>query len=134
MAKKTYQSKASREQRLAQNKGVKHGTVRTGAGGRSLRRYDSKTGRWNVVRTNTGQASRSNKTPVRKPPNISPPSSNGSGRTSSAHDSFIADQGARGRSPLGRARTQAVTNSPVLGQKSRLQKTKSGQMRWVKVI
>lgn len=35
--------------RQTQNRGVKHGTVRTGAGGRTQRKYNAKTGRWNVI-------------------------------------------------------------------------------------
>ena len=115
MGKKTYQSKASRAQRLAQNKGVKHGTVRTGAGGRSLRRYDSSTGRWNVVRTKTGQGARSSKTPVTKPQNISPASSNGSARISSVNIEGPKRSMARGSS------VAAFANNPFgyLSAKSR---------------
>lgn len=59
----------------------------------------------------------------------------GSAKTSSVHDSFIAEPGVRSRSPLGRGRPKQVTsNRPVIGQMSRLQKTKSGQLRWVKVV
>lgn len=61
--------------------------------------------------------------------------SSGSAKTSSVHDSFIAEPGVRSRSPLGRGRPkQATTNRPVMGQRSRLQKNKSGQLRWVKVV
>jgi len=35
--------------RQTQNRGVKSGTVRTGKGGKTLRKYNAKTGRWNVV-------------------------------------------------------------------------------------
>ena len=52
---KNVQSKSSAEMRKAQNKGVKDGTVRTGRGGRALRRYNAKTGRWNIV-ANTGRS------------------------------------------------------------------------------
>ena len=50
-----YQSKSSRQARLAQNKGVKHGTRRVGAGGRVVRSWNAKTARWDRV----GPASRS---------------------------------------------------------------------------
>ena len=35
--------------RQVQNLGVKGGTMRTGKGGKTIRKYNSKTGRWNVV-------------------------------------------------------------------------------------
>ena len=35
--------------RQTQNRGVKGGTVRVGKGGKTIRRYNAKTGRWNVV-------------------------------------------------------------------------------------
>lgn len=71
MANAPRQSKRTLAQRKADNKGVKHGTVRTGAGGRGLRKYNSKTGRWELVRaTNTGQGARSSKPPVSRPPKV----------------------------------------------------------------
>jgi hypothetical protein len=144
MAKKTYQSKASREQRLAQNKGVKHGTVRTGAGGRSLRRYDSSTGRWNVVRTATGQGARSSKPAVTSPQNISPASSNGSARISSMNIEGPKRSMARGSSvaafannPLGYLSAKARTSGgpalssarPSFGTPMRLSKSKNKDSR-----
>lgn len=36
--------------RKEQNKGVKAGTVRIGAGGKTVRRYNAKTGRWDVTK------------------------------------------------------------------------------------
>lgn len=47
-------TRASREmsaavRRQTQNRGVKGGTVRVGAKGKTIRRYNAKTGRWNVV-------------------------------------------------------------------------------------
>jgi hypothetical protein len=36
--------------RKMQNKGVKAGTVRVGAGGKTVRRYNAKTGRWDVTK------------------------------------------------------------------------------------
>jgi hypothetical protein len=49
----------ARQMRLQQNKGVKGGTVRVGAAGRSVRKYNAKTGRWDRVATRTGSGSRS---------------------------------------------------------------------------
>ena len=49
MARK-YGSQRSLEQRQADNKGVKDGTIRKGAGGKTMRRYNSKTGRWTVIK------------------------------------------------------------------------------------
>lgn len=45
----TEQEKKARARRLAQNKGVKAGTVRTGAGGKYLRKYNATTGRWEKI-------------------------------------------------------------------------------------
>ena len=107
MAKKAYQSQASRATRLAQNKNVKHGTVRTGAGGRALRRYDANTGRWNVV--NVMDKSRSF-----TPKNVSPASSAGSARTSSA------SEGPKRSMPRGSS-IAAFANNPIgyLGAKAK---------------
>lgn len=49
MARK-YGSTRSLKERQADNKGVKDGTIRKGAGGRTMRRYNAKTGRWNVIK------------------------------------------------------------------------------------
>ena len=49
MARK-YGSKRTLKQRLKDNKGVKDGTLRRGAGGKTLRRYNARTGRWQVVK------------------------------------------------------------------------------------
>jgi len=40
------------DRRKAQNKGVKAGTVRVGAKGETVRRYNAKTGRWDVTQKN----------------------------------------------------------------------------------
>jgi hypothetical protein len=52
-------AQTARDARLQQNKGVKGGTVRVGAAGRSVRKYNAKTGRWDRVATRTGSGSRS---------------------------------------------------------------------------
>ena len=51
MAKKrgVGQSAASLAARKAANKGVAAGTVRKGAGGKYMRKYNAKTGRWDIV-------------------------------------------------------------------------------------
>lgn len=50
----------ARQRRLEQNKGVKGGTRRVGAAGRSIREYNAKTGRWERIQTpRTGAGSRS---------------------------------------------------------------------------
>lgn len=49
MARK-YGSQRSLKDRQADNKGVKDGTIRKGAGGRTMRRYNAKTGRWQVIK------------------------------------------------------------------------------------
>ena len=73
MAKRV-QSKRSLAQRQADNRGVAHGTVRSGRGGRALRRYDAKTARWTAIGTRDSASV--------KTKNVSPPSSAGSARTS----------------------------------------------------
>ena len=47
---KSGQSKSSLAARKAQNKGVKDGTIRRGAAGKADRKYNAKTGRWEIVR------------------------------------------------------------------------------------
>jgi hypothetical protein len=39
-------SERSKKQRLEDNKGVRDGTIRRGKGGKSIRKYDAKSGRW----------------------------------------------------------------------------------------
>ena len=82
---KKVQSRSSEAARRAANKGVKHGTVRMGKGGRTKRMWNSRSARWERVdsykpRPKTG----GNRGPaadfvVR---NVSPKSSNGSAKTS----------------------------------------------------
>lgn len=65
--------------------------------------------------------------------NVNAATSAGSARVSMARDSFIPEPGVRSRSPLGRGRPQQATqNRPIRGERSRLQRDKSGQLRWVK--
>lgn len=135
MAKKTYQSKASRAQRLAQNKGVKHGTVRTGAGGRTLRRYDSSTGRWNVVRASTGQGARSSKPPVTKP-SKSVKGSIGKLTTTTSRVGMDSITRTRG-SGITKPTTRATSNRPSAygkGGAVRASTNKSGEQRWAKHV
>tara|TARA_A100001388_G_scaffold143238_1_gene106273 strand:+ start:7760 stop:8233 length:474 start_codon:yes stop_codon:yes gene_type:complete len=151
---KNVQSKSSLKKRLAQNKGVKHGTVRTGRGGRALRRYNAKTGRWNIVAT-TGRTKGVMGAKTRQVKNastkiagsgtdaVNASTSAGSARTSSlaksATDSFISIPRKRSLLPTPRLhppRTLTV-NRPrdfPKGTPLRLQKDKSGQLRYVKVV
>ena len=58
--------------RKAQNKGVKAGTVRVGAKGKTVRRYNAKTGRWDVTKkdvTATGTTLRPTSAP-KKPTSV----------------------------------------------------------------
>ena len=150
---KNVQSKSSLKKRLAQNKGVKHGTVRTGRGGRALRRYNAKTGRWNIVAT-TGRTKGVMGAKTRQVKNastkiagsgtdaVNASTSAGSARTSSlaksATDSFISIP--RSRNPLAainrKVRTPATPNRPRdfgMGTAVRLQKSKDGSLRYIKV-
>lgn len=54
MASEQERAKKALARRLSQNKGVKHGTVRTGAGGKFVRKYNSKTGRWDKISSAAG--------------------------------------------------------------------------------
>jgi hypothetical protein len=149
---KNVQSKSSAEIRKAQNKGVKHGTVRTGRGGRSLRRYNANTGRWNIVAT-TGRTkgvmgaktsqvkSASTKIAGSGTDAVNASSSAGSARTSSlaknARDSLMSMP--RTKNPLAainrKTRTRKTVNRPRdfgMGTAVRLKKS-GGQLKYVKV-
>jgi hypothetical protein len=52
--------------RKMQNKGVKAGTVRVGAGGKTVRRYNAKTGRWDVTKKDV-KATGTTLRPVKSP-------------------------------------------------------------------
>jgi hypothetical protein len=152
-------SKASKTVRLRQNKGVKHGTIRTGAGGKSTRRYNSATGRWDVVSAKTGKGARSNKLAVKSAPKlpgagtdrVNAASSSGSAWASNAAEGPRRSM-ARGSSlaafannPFGylssrsSASSSAVsTNRPSRGTPMRLAKSRNktatgrSQYRWIK--
>lgn len=47
-------AEAARQKRIAQNKGVKSGTIRPSAKGGGVRKYNAKTGRWDMVVSATG--------------------------------------------------------------------------------
>lgn len=82
----------------------------------------------------TAWASGSRRMPGAGSDGVNPPTSAGPAKTSSARDAFISEPGVRSRSPLGRGRPQQATqNRPMRGERSRLQRDKSGQLRWVKV-
>jgi hypothetical protein len=122
-------SKSSLQKRLKQNKGVKHGTVRTGAGSKSTRKYNAKTGRWDVMSAKTGKGattstaskaassaaarSRANAAAVRYKAMQAPKSSWGSARTSDAW----RQQGGGGL---------AGKNSPLVGLDQRAVKSLKG--------
>jgi hypothetical protein len=54
-------AEAARKRRLEQNKGVKAGTIRAGAAGKGVRKYNAKTGRWErVTQQGTGAAANQN--------------------------------------------------------------------------
>ncbi len=151
---KNVQSKSSAEIRKAQNKGVKDGTVRTGRSGRALRRYNAKTGRWNVIATTgrtkgvMGAKTRQVKTASTKLAGsgsdaVNASSSSGSAQTSSlaksAKDSLMSIPRKRSLFPAPRLHPPrtATTNRPKdfpKGTPLRLQKSKSGQLRYVKVV
>lgn len=53
----------AKQKRIAQNAGVKAGTIRTGAKGKSVRKYNATTGRWDVVQKKTSGTGYGNTTP-----------------------------------------------------------------------
>ena len=73
-------SKRSLEDRKRDNKGVKDGTVRRGAKGRTYRRYNAKTGRWQVIKT-VDKEGRTRKTKKVSKPSTSSSSSSPTKRT-----------------------------------------------------
>ena len=144
-------SKASKAMRLRQNKGVKHGTIRTGAGGKTTRRYNAGTGRWDVVAIR--QSSLGGKIAGAGKDGVNAATSTGSARTSSP----LASEGpkrsmGRGSSlasfannPFGylsaksRASSGPVSSGrPSLGVPMRLTKSRNKtaagrtQYRWIK--
>lgn len=64
--KKTGGSKRSLAQRKADNKNVKHGAVRAGAKGKQMRQYNSKTGRWELIKSSYGAPRMAGKKPAAK--------------------------------------------------------------------
>lgn len=77
------QSKSDYRARLAQNKGVKQGTRRVGRGGRVVREWNKKTARWEAVGPKGRQGLHGSVASF-TPKNVSPPSSAGTAKTSSA--------------------------------------------------
>ena len=86
------QSKSDFAARKAQNKSVRHGTTKMGKGGKVMRRYNSKTARWEAVGSaRAGMPKRTARPSTLKPKGTAfaqyaaykaPASSNGSARTS----------------------------------------------------
>lgn len=86
------QSKSDFAARKAQNKGVRHGATKMGKGGKTMRRYNSKTARWEAVGSaRAGMPKRNTRPSTLKPKGTAfaqysaykaPASSNGSARTS----------------------------------------------------
>jgi hypothetical protein len=150
---KNVQSKSSLEKRKAQNKGVKDGTVRTGRGGRTLRRYNAKTGRWNAIATTgrtkgvMGAKTRQVKPASTKLAGSGSDAVNAATSSGSAHLSSLAKSATDSLTSIPRRksflsprlhpRRTATTNRPKdfpKGTPLRLQKSKSGQLRYVKVV
>lgn len=67
---KSGQSKSSAAIRKAQNKDVKDGTIRRGAAGKADRKYNAKTGRWEIVRL--GSTARSGPRTTARASTVSP--------------------------------------------------------------
>ena len=63
------------DRRKAQNRGVKAGTVRIGAKGKTVRRYNAKTGRWDVTKKNVKPGVQLAKPGARSTKSTKPPAS-----------------------------------------------------------
>lgn len=144
-------SKASRAVRLRQNRGVKPGTIRTGRGGKTTRRYNAQTGRWDVISVRSGQGA--GRIAGSGSDGVNAASSTGTAKTSAIRMEGPKRSMARGSSiaafannPIGYLAAKSRTSgSPVLSQglrpsmgtpmqlKKSRSKTSAGrtQYRWV---
>jgi hypothetical protein len=153
----TEQEKKARARRLAQNKGVKAGTVRTGAGGKYVRKYNATTGRWEKIGAAKGSgygrrtsisASQASKAESRrsKPVTLTggqkPP-----GAPASSATTKLGAEGRRASQKVVRVGstvktkpgrfvkpTQKTPNRPVTGKPMQLVKERSGKQRWVTYV
>jgi len=140
--------KKSTAQLKAENAGVKDGTIRKGKGGKTVRRYNAKTGRWEILRVidKKGRTKATKKTS--KPSDTSnPPSQNDSSKpdTSKGRVEGLKRSMPRKKQavidPLGTRKT--VRNRPERGVPMRLTKERERKgplkyvtkpkYRWVKV-
>ena len=75
--------KKSVSRRKLENAGVKHGTVRVGIKGKTMRKYNAKTGKWDVVKNMKPRVSGATTSSPSKPPAIK--TSKSSGYTSGSY-------------------------------------------------
>jgi hypothetical protein len=118
------------DRRKAQNRGVKAGTVRVGAGGKTVRRYNAKTGRWDVTKKDvkaTGTTLRpttSPKKPTGAPPSLTKTGSRTMNKSQAASGSRYAgmagnpaaakkDKGPRRPGESIRAYNDRIRNAPL---------------------
>lgn len=66
--------KKTAAQRKKENEGVKGGTIRTGAKGKTVRKYNANTGRWDVIQKNTSGTGYGKTTPSYLPTATKPKS------------------------------------------------------------
>ena len=124
------------DRRKAQNKGVKGGTIRKGAGGKFIRRYNAKTGRWDVV---SGMSAKTGgTTTARREKGVTKPAvekgatkSQTTSRRRRGSDSIQSIPVPKGTTK----RTAKVQGRPRdLGGAAQLVTSKDGTRRWVKKV
>lgn len=105
--------KSALEKRLEQNKGVKAGTIRMGAKGKGLRKFNAATGRWDKVAYGSRTGAKSTKAPASLRPTGAPtPSKPAAPSKPSAKAKAAATNKSAGRAAMATAaakRGRAIT-------------------------
>lgn len=102
------------ERRKAQNRGVKAGTVRIGAKGKTVRRYNAKTGRWDVTKKNVkpGVQLATPKARATKSPSVTGVPSSLKSRTGTVTPASRASEGPKRSAPK-KSSWESFANNPV---------------------
>lgn len=109
--------KSALQKRLKQNEGVKSGTVRMGAAGKGLRKYNAKTGRWEKIGYGSRTGAKSTSAPASlrpgtsKPPTASKPTPKATAAASNRSTGRAAM--AKAAAKQGRANTTAARATPA---------------------
>lgn len=111
------EKKSALQKRKEQNKEVKSGTVRMGAKGKGLRKYNSKTGRWEKIGYGSRTGAKSTSAPASLRPNTSKPTaaSKPTPKATSAASNKSAGRAAMAAAAAkqGRANTTAARATPA---------------------